>query len=188
MPCGEPAGAVTDHRQIDEGLMVTGIALVVADQTAAFDQPAEGALFDPAPRQQDKTAGGIAAFNDLQGQPAGVPKEHSHPLHTSLQLALIAAVGEDQAQAQEQMAKHTEENFGPVAVLHTGRGDHQTGQIAPGVGQQVALASFDLFAGIVAAAPGGCGVGTFDALAVDDRGAGYGVFLPPRVSARAGRC
>ncbi len=54
-----------------------------------------------------------------------------------------------------------------------------------GIGQEVAFAPFDLLPRIEAAAARPDGIGTFDALAVDDGRTGLGVFF--RVSRREGR-
>ena len=54
--------------------MVTGRALVVAREAARFHEPAKGAFHHPAPWEQLKTFGLVAAFDDFQGK-ARVAKE-----------------------------------------------------------------------------------------------------------------
>ena len=67
------------------------------------------------------------------------------------------------------MTEHAEDHPGRVTVLHArGRDDHPQ-EIAQGVGEDVAFASLDLFACVVATALLSNGVGALYALAVDDR-------------------
>ena len=66
---------------------------VVEAQAAGFDQPAKGALDDPALGQEFETFGLAAAAHDLQMQPA----KGTQGLHPCDQLACIAAVGPVQA-------------------------------------------------------------------------------------------
>ena len=163
---------------------MAGFALVVACQAAGFHEPAKGAFDYPAPWQQLKTLGLVAAFDDFQGQTA-VAEEFPHLPHPSFQFALIAPVGKDQGHVQKQMAEEAKQDFGTIPVLHAGGADVNAQEQPLGIGQEVAFASFDLLACVIAAAAGGHGIGAFDALAVDDGRAGRGVFFSFR--RRAGR-
>ncbi len=156
--------------------MVAGFALVIAHEAAGFHEPAKGALHHPALRQQLKSFRLVATFDDFERQ-AGVPEEGSHLLHPGFQFSLIAAVRVDQPHAQKQMAEQTEQDLGSVPVLHAGGADVDAQEQPLGIGQDMAFASFDFLPRIVTAAAGPDGVRALDALAVDDPGAGQGVFF-----------
>ena len=83
-------------------------------------------------------------------------------------LALIAAVGEDQAEKGEAAADAREQRGQPVAVLDAGGMNDAAQQQAQRVDQDVALAAVDLLAGIVAARA--AAFAGLDRLAVDDAG------------------
>lgn len=51
------AGAVADHGDVNERLMMARVALVIAHQASCLDQPAEGAFHDPAFGQYDEALG-----------------------------------------------------------------------------------------------------------------------------------
>ena len=106
-----------------------------------------------------------------------MPEEGAHLPHPSLQFALIATVGEDQGHGQKQMAEQAKEDLRAIPVLHAGRSDMNAQEQPLGIGQEVAFAPFDLLPRIEAAAARPDGIGTFDALAVDDGRTGLGVFL-----------
>ena len=74
------------------------------------------------------------------------------------------------------MAEHTEQQLRAIAVLHARGRDHHAEEQAVGIGQGVAFAALDLFAGIVAAAQRR-ELPAFDALTVDDRAPGLGFFF-----------
>lgn len=57
---------MTDHGEIDEGFVMACIAFMIAHQSASLDQPAEGTLNYPAPRQQDEAFGFVAALDDRE--------------------------------------------------------------------------------------------------------------------------
>lgn len=173
------ASAVADHGEIDEGLVVAWIALMIAHQSARLDQPAEGALNDPAPGQQDEALGLVAALDDREHQPCRMPKGLRCGGDKAFELSGIAAIGKNDAQAQEQGAEDAEHDLGGIAILHARRRDYHAQEQPLSVGENVAFATFDLLARIVAAAAGCHGVSALHALAVDDRGAGRGVFFSP---------
>ena len=84
------------------------------------------------------------------------------------------------------MAKGAEQELRAIAVLHACGGDDDAREQAVGIGQGVAFAALDFFAGIVAATPRR-ELPAFDALTADDRGAGGGVFLARGGCGCAGR-
>ena len=110
------------------------------------------------------------------------PKPHAvttrlpHAAHELFELPCVAAVSEDHQQARETVAEQALEQLCAIAVLHARRSDDRTQEQPVGIGEHMALAALDLFACIVAAAQRQK-LPAFDALAVDDSGAGHGVFL-----------
>ena len=131
-------------------------------------KPAKGAFHHPAPGQQLKALGLIAAFDDFQGK-ATVAEEIPHLPHPSFEFALIAAVGKDQGHAQKQMAELAKEDLRAIPVLHAGRSDMDAEEQALGIGQEVAFAPFDFLSRVEAAAAWGSGDS-----AVSGRGSGPG--------------
>lgn len=97
----------------------------------------------------------------------------SHLLHPGFQLSLIGAIRNDQGVGQKEMANR---DLGPVPVLHAGRADVDAEKQALGIRQEMAFMPFDFLSPVVATAARPDGIGTFDALTVDDGRAGRGVF------------
>ena len=161
---------------------MAGFALMVGCQAAGFHEPAKGAFHHPAPGQQLKAFGLVAAFDDFQGK-ATVAEEIPHLPHPGFEFPLIAAVGKDQGHAQKQMAEQTAQDLRAIPVLHAGRAYMEPQKQPLGIGQEVAFAPFDFLSRVEAAAAGPDGIGAFDALAVDDGRAGSGVFFSFRRSA-----
>lgn len=62
------------------------VAFMTVVEPAAFHQPAEGACYHPAPGLQDEALGLVAAFDDLQAQPALVAGFHSRRLDNVFEL------------------------------------------------------------------------------------------------------
>ena len=120
--------------------------LVVADEAAILDDPGEGPLDDPAAAQQFEALGDRAAPDDLDDDVGLVPG----PVH---QTTGIAAVGKGMLDKGVSSAGGFQHHLGAVAVLDAGRMDPHGEQAAVGVGQDVALAAFDLLARIVALRP-----------------------------------
>ena len=139
------------------------VALVISHQSSGLDQPAKGSFHDPAPGKKDEAFGGITALDDREDQSAGVPKERA-------------------CRAEEAF------EFARVAVLHARRGDDHAQSQPQSFGKDVTFTALDLSDRVVAATPCGHGVGALQALAVDDRGSGSGVFLPRCAASRAVRC
>lgn len=149
---------------------------MIAGQPPLLDQPAEAALNDPASWQHHKALLVLQFPDDAQGEARAVAEECAHALHELLELSGIAAVSEDHQQPQQAVAEHAQEQPGAITVLHAGRCDHHPQQQTLGVGERMTFAPLDLFAGIVTAAQSRK-LPAFDALAVDDSGAGHGVFF-----------
>ena len=68
-------------------------------------------------------------------------------------VAGIAAIGEDMAQPWEAIPDGFEHIDGPIPVLDIGGMDEDEDEVAAGIGQDVALATLDLLARIIAANP-----------------------------------
>ena len=138
----------------DQRLGVPGQAPVAAE-------PGEAALDDPAPGQENEASGRVGALDDGQLEPLVAGRGGPD-------LALIAAVGEDQGEKGEAAADAREQRGQPVAVLDAGGMNDAAQQQAQRVDQDVALAAVDLLAGIVAARA--AAFAGPDRLAVDDAG------------------
>lgn len=117
--------------------------LIVADEASVLEDPGEGPLDHPAPRQHLEALGVGAAANDLEGDMRLV----GGPLHEATG---IAAIGEDAFDERVALARALERQLAAIAVLHVGGMDANREEPAIGVGQDVALASGDLLARIIA--------------------------------------
>ena len=173
---GEPFGHDADEGEVNKSFMMTRVLLVVAREPPLLDEPAEAALNDPAPGQHDEAFLIFELLDDAQGEAPAHAEELPHLGDKLFELPGVAAVGENHQQAQQAVAEEAQEHLGSVAILHARRCDHHAEKQAVGVGQSVALAAFDLLACVVAAARGG-ELPALDALAVDNPGAGPGVFF-----------
>jgi site-specific DNA recombinase len=117
---------------------------------------------DPSSGQQLEAVRGIRAPDDLQ-RPGAVRSK------SGLQFAAgVAAIGEDVAQPGERMADRRQQRRRAVAILDVGCVHVGRDQQPVGIGQDMALAAFDLLAGVVAARP--AGLGRPDRLAIDHPG------------------
>ena len=132
-----------DHGHLNEGGGDTAVPLEITDQPPVSADPSDGAFHDPTLWQQDEFVP-VAAADDLDLPRAGAGDGGSHLR------PLIACIADDALDEGEQPARLTQERFGAVAVLHAGRMHDHREQHADGVGQQVALATDDLLARIVA--------------------------------------
>lgn len=88
-------------------------------------------------------------------------------------LALVATVGEQEAQSGKAAANAPADHHEAIAILDVGRMDRERQRQAQGVGDQMTLAAQHLLAGVESARP--AGFGGLDALAVDDAGRGRGL-------------
>jgi hypothetical protein len=104
-------------------------------------------------RQEHEPLRLVGSLDDLQ-DPAG---KRPHPLD---QLARVTAIGPDAFQPGTDAAQLLEDPLGPVAILKTGAMHHDGPDQAERVDDEVALAPFDLLAGVVAVGPPFCAVFT----------------------------
>jgi len=155
----------SDHRDVDpcHGAGLGGF--IITHESPLVHQPAEGALHDPAACQDFEALGRVGAFNDLDGQ---FGAESFDPLGKGL--AGIATIHPEDAQpgepaqdaAQKQLGTGA---FGDVGWSH-GHAKHQPQRIH----QQMPLATFDPFAGIIT--DGAAVPRRLHTLAVQNRGRG----------------
>ena len=127
----------------DESFGDSGELLVVADEAAVLDDPGEGPLDHPAAAQHLEALGGWIAFDDLDDDVGLLPGPSHKP--TS-----VAAIGKGSLDEGVSCPGRLEHRLAAIAVLDTGRVDPDGEQPAIGVGQDMALATFDLLTCVVA--------------------------------------
>ena len=126
---------------------------------AAPDQPGEGPLHHPAPRQQDEALLPRRLADQLQHQAAELLRPADG--------RLVRPVGPDQLQPREAALEPGRDELDAVAVLDRGRVDDDRQEQPHGVDDDVPLPARDPLAHVVA--PRLAPLGGVDALAVDDR-------------------
>jgi len=132
-----------NHRNQDPCLAAFGQVFVVFAQPSIAAQPAKGSLHNPAALQDDEPF--VGPFDDFDdpGKCRQGPAD---------KLPGVAAVGPDQSQAREASGQALENQPPAVAILDVGSvNDHGDDQ-SQRVDGDVALASDDLFAGVIASA------------------------------------
>jgi hypothetical protein len=139
-PSSEESG---DGGDGDQRLGDAGELFVVANETAAFHDPSERALDDPAPAEDDEAFHPGHAPDDLESDVGLV-------LRPGDQLASVAAVSEDALHEGKAPPGPLQNAFRPVAVLDVGAVDLDREQAAVGVGQDMPFAAMDAFSGVVA--------------------------------------
>jgi len=128
---------------MDEGGDGSGVALEVARQTTVAADPCDRALDDPSLGQDDEVVR-IAALDDLQGPTTGIGDDllHLRPL--------IPGISKDAFDEGKQTARRPQHLASTIAILHVGGVDDHAQQQAERIDEDVALASRDLLACIVA--------------------------------------
>jgi hypothetical protein len=141
------------------------VGFVVAGQAAVVHEPAEGAFDDPAAGLDVESADGGVALDDFEvdADLGGVFDG----------FGLVAVVGPGFGDSGVALADLAEEVGAGGGVVDAGGGDGDGEQEAEGVGDDVPLASDDLLGRVDALAGQVDGGGGFDALAVDQAGAGF---------------
>lgn len=114
---GESAEHEADHGEVDEGLAGFDGVFVIFAESASAAEPREGALDDPAARQEFEVGQFGAMFDDLEPGAALRP-QGANP---GDERAGITAIGPDAAQPTEARGKHRQQQAGAIAVLHAGR-------------------------------------------------------------------
>ena len=145
----QPAGHDMYHRETNPGLAALRRFLVISTQAAELHEPTEGTLDDPAARQHGKSGMRIRALDDFQ-HPA--PKGGS----PGYELAGIPAIRPDEAPPRKGIFELLQDQLGPVAILNASAVPDHDQQQPQRIYDQMALAAFDLFAGIEAIVPPFC--------------------------------
>ncbi|GAB3142559.1 hypothetical protein GCM10027290_17320 [Micromonospora sonneratiae] len=123
-------------------------------------EPGEAAFDWPSSRDQGEASLAGWFADDVQGG----GQDSGGPVHEA---AGEAAVGENEPHGCGQVEAE-QGRLRAVTVLDVGGADHDHQEQAQCVGDDEPFPAVDLFAGVVAAAVPGDGVGGFDALGVDD--------------------
>lgn len=126
----------------DKGFSDGGELLVVADKPAVLEDPSEGALNHPATAQHLEAFCGGRAFDDLDDDMSLLPG----PLHEPTG---ISSVGKGVFDERVSCAGRLEHQLGAIAILNVGRVDPDCKEAPIGVGQDMALATFNLLARVV---------------------------------------
>jgi len=142
----QSANHQADHGDVDDGLAGTWEVLIVLAETALTSKPAERALDNPPSWKHLEPFHVVGAFDDLHPQAIARPQV-AQPIE---ELARVAAVGPNQAQAREGVAECRHDQACAVAVLNVGRMDNGDQHQPEDIYQQMALAPIDLLARIVA--------------------------------------
>ena len=135
----------SDHGDIDPSLGTGGGGFVIAHQSPLVHQPAEGALDDPAASQYFEALGGIGAFDDFDGQ---FGTEALDPIGKVL--AGVATVHPQDAQPREPAQNAAQKHLGSVALGGVGWGHGHAEHQPQSIHQQMAFATFDPLAGVIA--------------------------------------
>lgn len=140
------------------------MGFVVAGQAAVVHEPAEGAFDDPAAWQDVEAADVGGALDDLE-----VDAEAGGVFHG---FGLVAVVGPGFGDGGVLFRDSCQELGAGGGVVDACGGDSDGEQEAEGVGDDVSLASGDFLGRVDSLAGERDGGGGFDALAVDQAGAG----------------
>ena len=133
-----------DHRDINPRYGAGLGGFVIAHKSALVHQPAEGALHHPAARQDFEAFGRVGAFNDLDGQ---FGTETFDPLGKGL--ARIATIYPQDTQPGEPAQDAPQKYLGSVAFGDVGWGHNHAEHQPQRIHQQMPLAAFDPFAGVI---------------------------------------
>ena len=155
----DAAGEQADMSEDDPGSCALDGGLEVLCKTSASVEPGEGSLYHPSAWQQDKAFGAVGAFDDFE-RPCAEPGQLLGELW-----ACIIAISEEMAQPGIQRVDCLDDADGAVTVLDIGRVNIDANKMTERIGDDVALASLDLLAGIKTARS--AGFSSLDALAVD---------------------
>jgi bifunctional DNA primase/polymerase-like protein/D5-like protein/primase-like protein len=139
----DPTQEEAAHGDVDHGLGDVDAGFVVAHEASPAGQPAEGALDDPAPRQDFEARLGVEAADDLNDE----VEEGSLVQEPS---SVIGPVGEQMLDPGPALADGVEDRLGARAVGDVGRGEIDHQEAAVGVDDDMPLAADDLLAGVVA--------------------------------------
>ena len=116
--------------------------LVVTDEATVLDNPAEGSLNHPPPRQDLEAFGLRVAADDLQDDVGLLPGPGD-------QTPGVSAIGKCPFDERVSGPRAFQYALAAITVLEVGAVDMNSKQPAIGIGQDVALAAADLLSRIV---------------------------------------
>src|SRR5712691_1941440 len=141
---GKAACQKLDGSQIKPCLAAGDGPLKVPRQPPIAAKPGEGPLDHPASGQYLKTFGLVGSLDDLQ-HPLPAPGKRCLQL-----LPRVGAIGKDMAQPREEIADRGQQIGRTVSILDVGGVHLRANQMTAGIGNDVALATIDLLARIIA--------------------------------------
>ena len=142
IPC-QPAQHEADGSEDDEGDGAASEVLEILGEPPAAIEPGDGALDDPALRQQLEACT-IAALDDLE-LPVRYGVEDLFELG-----ALIGPVADDLLKKRKQSSHCLEQRWCAVAILHIGGMHLHAQEQTERVDEEMALLALDLLAGVIA--------------------------------------
>ncbi len=145
------SGCQTPHHQLNHGdpdpcLGRLRQGLKVFTQPPRAIEPAESAFDDPTPLHHLKTSGVPGAFHDDEG-----PLQYRRD--PCDELARVAPIRPDELQSREAGNQGCQNLFGSIAVLDAGRMDHHDEEQPQDINDDVALATADALAAVIAPDP-----------------------------------
>ncbi len=138
-----------DHRHLDHSFTGFRQEFVIFAQAPVAIEPSKRALHDPALWDHDEPFDGVAAFGDLQADRSLRPQS-PNPIH---QRSGIGSIRPDVPEPPILVAEDVEELFCPIAILNAGSRHHYRQDQPERIDEDMSLAAFDLFAGIVPTDP-----------------------------------
>jgi len=140
----KPPNKELNRSQVEPSLGAGERGLEVFRQAAVSIEPRQCAFDNPATGKHRKTRDIGAALDDFDRPVAKLGDRAVEPV------ASIGAVGKQMAQPGKQVVDGANDKRGTIAILHIGGVDFSADQQAQRVGDDLALATFDLLAGIIA--------------------------------------
>ena len=138
-----------DHRHLNHGFTGFRQEFVIFAQAPVAMKPSKRALHDPALWNHDEPLDAVAAFGDLQADRAWRP-QGPNPVH---QRPRIGSIRPDAPEPPILVAEEVEELFRPIAILDAGSRHHHRQDQPKRIDEEMSLAAFNLFAGVVPAEP-----------------------------------
>ena len=138
-----------DHHHVDDGFTSFWQELIVFTQPAVTGEPPQRALHNPPFRQEKKAFGPLRPLDNLE---ADFPPGPQRP-HPRQQLPSVRTISPNEPYPGESMPEALQQQLCPVAVWHTGSRDHHRQDQAEGIDDEVAFATFDLLARVIAPDP-----------------------------------
>ena len=138
----------SDHRDVDPSFGAGLGGFIIAHEAPVAHQPAEGALEDPAERQDFEARGIVRTFDDRDGQLGAQSLDPVGERHPG-----IAAIHPQDAQPAEPTQDSAQQDLRPGAFGGVGRGHGHPKHEAQCIHQQMPLAAFDPLASVITDVP-----------------------------------